>query len=492
MARRLNNRMFRSRKAFIFNIMIVIFTIIVLTYGYIQLSKKMEVRREIGANSMELINRIQDGEKALVFLDTAAQMAIYQAIYDLQSSGGITETSACGTYYGFNMWNSESGQSCFVDDSTAKDSLRDLFVSNLVARVAAYPHADFIGNVPTAAFSRGMAMAATMPMGVAAAPAPEGAGPICNNGEDFTRDFSFNSESGFFPPEGGRVWVPAEASCAGSYPLIIFLHGCMRASHATTHRSFGDSTPDDIIPLAKQLIQQRKSAPVIMAAPSQTVGSATFEGVPNSPCGGSLWGTEFDPNAFVDLVRANLPGGVTVSSVSFVGHSEAGCDSATGIHKAARDVASIFAVGQFDTCANADLGNSLRDKIGTGKKFMAVYAALGAERAAQRSAMGITAETQCPQTDIQGGELEECFANETNNYYAYKLRDSSPASHGIALRVGFEQFMRKFFSAGEISVEGNADINFDPEIPGAEEAAIEEAEDLSSPPEYAGDEETES
>lgn len=454
--------MLRSRKAFIFNIVIVVLTIIILTYGYVRLSAKTAVDKEIGENSFELINRIQEGEKALLFLDVAAKMAVYQAVYDMQAAGGITQTSACGTYYGFNRWNSESGEPCFVDSSTAKDSLRDLFVSNLVARVASYPSADFIGNVPTAAFARGVALAAAAPMGVAAAEVPpQPAGPVCTTGQDFTRDFTYESESGFFPPGGGRVWVPAEASCAGSYPLIVYLHGCMRQTHATVHRNFGDGLSTDIIPLVKRLIQLRQSVPVILAAPSQVRGAANYMGVADSACGGSLWGGEFNPGRFVELVRSNLPSGVSISSVSFVGHSGAGCSSGAGIHKAARDVAGIFAVGQFDTCSNAVLGTSLNDKLGAGTKFLAVYANMGGTRQEQRAAIGINDAMACPSTQVSGGNMDECFSGASNNRFAFTMADRAAGGHGTALLVGMEQFLKQFFSTGETTTLGDDDSSAD-------------------------------
>jgi len=142
----------------VFNIMIVIFTITILVYAFIRLSAKMNSSKEIGVSEFDLVAKIQEGEKAMIFLDSAAKMAIYQAVYDLQAQGGISEATLCGIYYGFNKWNSDTGQTCFVDADSAKNSMRDLFVSNLVARVAKYPSADFVGNVPAAAYARGAAL----------------------------------------------------------------------------------------------------------------------------------------------------------------------------------------------------------------------------------------------------------------------------------------------------------------------------------------------
>lgn len=163
-----------NKKAMVFNVMVVIFTIVVLTYAFVRLSDKMDTGKEIGEAQMEVILDIQDGEKALIFLDFASKMALYQAVYDLQAQGGVSETETCGTYYGFNRWNSDSGDTCFVDASTAKDSLRDIFVSHLVARVAAYPSADFVGNLPESALTRGASM---LSESAAAAPGSAPLGP---------------------------------------------------------------------------------------------------------------------------------------------------------------------------------------------------------------------------------------------------------------------------------------------------------------------------
>jgi hypothetical protein len=446
-----DKKLFRNRKAMVFNILVVIMTIVILTYAYLRLSAKTDSAREIGEEQMGVITQAQEGEKALIFIDFAAKMALYQAIYDLQSQGGISETAACGTYYGFNRWNGDSGQTCFVDSKTAMDSLRDLFVSNLVARVASYPSADFVGNVPTAAFARGMALAAASRMGVAA----EGttAVPACRT-DDFMQDFTYGSASGFFPDNGGRVWVPAEASCAGSYPLIVFLHGCMRSTHASVHRNFGDGLDNDIIPLAKRIIQTGLSKPVILAAPSQTVGSAMYDGVPDSPCGESLWGSEFDPSRFVDLVRTKLPDGVTISSVSFIGHAEAGCSINTGTHKAASGISGLFALGQFDSCAARVLGDSLKTRLGTTTRFLAIYSSTATQREEQDAAMGISSIVECPDTEITGGGLRECLSSASGSFLSYTMEDVSGGSHGKALLVGTEQFLKRMFGPEAVASPG--------------------------------------
>ncbi len=430
------NRMTKNKKGMVFNIMIVIFTVLILTYAFIRLSEKTnKIEREIGVAQIDMIMQIQEGEKALMFIDLAAKMALYQAVFDLQSKGGILESKACGSYYGFNRWNSDSGQKCFVSSSSVGNSLRDIFVSSLSARIASYPSADFMTNVPGFAALLAERRSVTIDKK-----------DIMSCGDDFTKDFTYGS-SQFFPENGARLWIPSEARCPGAYPLIVFLHDCMRRDIATVHKDFGDSGTYDIIPYVKQFVSTGKSKPVILGAPSQTGGTATIENVPGSPCGESLWGREFDPSQFVELVEQNLPVGVKISSVSFVGHGGAGCDIDAGTHKAAK--MDVFAIGQFDSCANKLTGESLKSKIGSGKKFFGLYGVISGERSAQNNAMGITKTINCASSGIKGIGFIDCLSDKDSNYFVFSLKDADEESHGQSLDVGMEQFLLSFFAAEE-------------------------------------------
>lgn len=440
--------MLRRKKAMmVFNIFLVILATFALTYAYIRISEKHNnIRREIGEQPMEVIMRVQEGEKALIFLDFAARMAVYEAIYDLQSSGGISKTSKCGMFYGFNMWNSKSGSTCFVDSEIAKDSFRDYFVSNLVARVAAYPTADFVSNVPSAAFQRGASITSVKTV------QDTTAATSCGD-SDLTVNFTYEGQSGFYPVNGSRVYVPKQANCKGSYPLVVYLHGCMKRTDAVAHSRFGDGSSGDIIPLAKSLIDSGAIQPVIIAAPSQTLGSRTYLGVENSPCGPSLWGDDFDPLGFVKKVQENLPQGITVSSISFAGHSGAGCHTSSGIHKAAAKIENIFAVGQFDTCAGSVYGGSLKKSLGSGSRFLAIYSSMGADGGEQSSTMGITVLMTCPVSSLSGGELGSCVSDSSKVFYAF---DMKVKDHNRAVPVGMEQFLKIFFKAGQTALAASS------------------------------------
>lgn len=157
--------LFRGRKAVVFNALIVVFTIIVLTFAFIRLTEKVnKVDMEIGEAPLKIVAQIQDGEKALIFLDFASNMALYQAIFDLQS--GQATQSECGTYYGFDMWNTGTGETCFLDADEIEEELKAHFTSNLVARVSAYPNADFVGRSSAIAYSRGDSAVSAPAMGL--------------------------------------------------------------------------------------------------------------------------------------------------------------------------------------------------------------------------------------------------------------------------------------------------------------------------------------
>ena len=114
-------KLIKNKKGVVFNILLVIMVLIVLVYAYVSLNSKMNnMDRAVGQKAMEVLIDVQEGEKALVYLDYSAKLSLYQAIFDLQSQGGIA-TVNCGKYYGFNMWNDKNDKSCIPNqDSTTK------------------------------------------------------------------------------------------------------------------------------------------------------------------------------------------------------------------------------------------------------------------------------------------------------------------------------------------------------------------------------------
>ncbi|MBW2967058.1 hypothetical protein KY362_01085, partial [Candidatus Woesearchaeota archaeon] len=180
----MSRKITRSRKGVVFFLPILAVIVLVgMTYGLIVIQNKQEIPSRTGAigqNPLEVVMKIQEGEKAMIFMDTASRFALYQALYDLQETGGLAEGSECGEYYGFNLWNGPGDQDCSADIDTVEESLRDLFTVNIIARAAAYPDADFVGQLPGMAVERGElvvsegAAAVDLPEEVGAGGAPAG------------------------------------------------------------------------------------------------------------------------------------------------------------------------------------------------------------------------------------------------------------------------------------------------------------------------------
>ena len=111
----------KSKKSQLFNISLVIITIVVLTTALIFLTKKNEPfeKEPLGKKQAELISVYQKAEKTLFYIDQSAKYAAYQALYDLAENGGFKQKK-CGKYLNYNLWNNENNnlEECFPDYKT--------------------------------------------------------------------------------------------------------------------------------------------------------------------------------------------------------------------------------------------------------------------------------------------------------------------------------------------------------------------------------------
>ncbi|MFC1723602.1 SGNH/GDSL hydrolase family protein, partial [Nanoarchaeota archaeon] len=189
-------------------------------------------------------------------------------------------------------------------------------------------------------------------------------------------------------------------------------------------------------------------APAIYAAPSQTKGDG-WRGKPNAVCVGTtaaLWGAKIDMQKLVTLIKSKLPSGITVSSISFTGHSGAGCSYNTGIHKALKQFPNMYAVGQFDTCTNGGYGSSMKAKLGPNTKATIVFAgSMAARGKEQEQTLGITKKIDCPATSVQMGETKDCKSDVSDKLFSYWMKNLAGHAHSRAVIVGMEQFLLKHF-----------------------------------------------
>ncbi|MBU0461860.1 MAG: hypothetical protein KJ574_04715 [Nanoarchaeota archaeon] len=277
----------------------------------------------------------------------------------------------------------------------------------------------------------------------------------CTADQEKMVDFPFKDELWLKEGEqnGGRVWVPSQANCPGTYPLIIFLHGIQanppRVIHGNMNRNGPGEGGYDLTQDAKELITTGQARPFLMAAPSQD----------NEASANSVW-RGFDTTDFVSAVKNVLPEGVEIGQVLVLGHSGAGCDRNGGIHTAAKSSYPQYLFAQIDTCMNGEYGRALKSDIDSDQIFVSLYLPVhwNARTSSdprydegwdeQNAVMGMTTNAPCPDFTYESATFTECKSN-GQNWYSYQvtgLRASGDdGAHGkmkkLALRFIATQFL---------------------------------------------------
>ncbi len=124
-------------------------------------------------------------------------------------------------------------------------------------------------------------------------------------------------------PDRGMVWIPAEAHCGGDYPLVVMLHGINPSMNATPSLGGGRHLEYEV----RSLIDAGLITPLILAEPVQLTASADSD---------TLYASQYwEPATHLQKVHAILDArspAITVSSLSYTGHSGAGCDESNGLY----------------------------------------------------------------------------------------------------------------------------------------------------------------
>lgn len=139
----------KSKKAIIFNIMVVMMTLLVLVTATIRLGNKTDQPKSevLGNRQIQLFSLYQRGEEVLFYVDQAAKYAALDAVTEVGQAGGFTGSATCGTYGGYPLFSKESQdssiQECFPDykaaiESSFKQKLRN-YLSRYNKRFVNFP-----------------------------------------------------------------------------------------------------------------------------------------------------------------------------------------------------------------------------------------------------------------------------------------------------------------------------------------------------------------
>lgn len=91
-------KLFKNKKGFDWAFLIVGVTIICLGFLYVQLDKKMDsFKTPIGKMQQDLIDKIQQSENILFYMDQSGRLAACDTVYELGMKGGFSGSSPCGT-----------------------------------------------------------------------------------------------------------------------------------------------------------------------------------------------------------------------------------------------------------------------------------------------------------------------------------------------------------------------------------------------------------
>lgn len=241
-------------------------------------------------------------------------------------------------------------------------------------------------------------------------------------------------------PDRGSVWIPAEAACEHQLDLLVLLHGLNPSNNPTP--SLGGGRHLEL--LVRDLVDAELVRPLVLAEPVHFEASST-----------TLYGTEFDPAEHLRRVQAILDErDITLRSLSYIGHSGAGCDRNNGLYEVLNrydDLVGTFAPtmrlwGLMDICYAASY-------------HYAVPLAVLAGRDVVVASMFTTGDTEASVVAFEAGLLaspapfdcdpalfRSCVRHPTERWCSYRTSTSAPVVHDTNPYFFVREVLPKAFS----------------------------------------------
>lgn len=239
-------------------------------------------------------------------------------------------------------------------------------------------------------------------------------------------------------PQDGKLWIPAEAQCGGDFPLAVLLHGINPEMNHTPSLAGGRHLEYEL----RSLIDAHLTTPVILAEPVQTNSAAASSGGLYDP-------NDFEPAHHLELIEAELDRrGITIASLSYVGHSGAGCDSRNGLYLVLKRFAALIPAhapsmrlwGLADVCYSGSYHYSapMTTLADTGTAIINLWSEQGDPTAFENGLIADPAPVDCA-TSLFG----HCIRHKTKPWCSYRSLDRSNIHHDdnpfFFLREAFPQ-----------------------------------------------------
>jgi hypothetical protein len=225
-------------------------------------------------------------------------------------------------------------------------------------------------------------------------------------------------------PDRGKLWIPREAQCGGAFPLVVQLHGINGGMNPAP--TVGGTR--HVEHLVRSLVDYGVITPVLLAEPVHTGAAAA------SSTG--LYSEEhWEPATHLDRLLPHLQErGITLSSISYAGHSGAGCDSGNGLYLVLRRHAQLVPAyapvmklwGLEDTCSISP--SSIRNAL-AGKGTVVLNMWTGQSGATNQTAFEDGLFPEPVDLPCAAVLYSKCIRHPTEPWCSYRTRSSAMVGH---------------------------------------------------------------
>jgi hypothetical protein len=221
-------------------------------------------------------------------------------------------------------------------------------------------------------------------------------------------------------PDAGKVYLPHEARCGGSFDLVVMLHGINPT--ASRAPSLGGGRRLEL--LARHLVDAGVMRPILLAEPVHLEATSA-----------TLYGPEFDPVKHIEAIEGVFGAKrIKIGALSYTGHSGAGCHEDNGLYRVLARLPDLVPAhapflalwGLMDVCYETSYHweRPLSVLSYTSTAIVNVYSVQGDPDAFEENLLGASLTLPCsPELYIS------CLAHAERPWCSYRTRAAAGINH---------------------------------------------------------------